>query len=78
MSAQGNMVASPGASAAHPLRTISFSDPAVTVERRSDGTIYLRPAKALGEYPPRLTDRLHHWARSERNRVFMAERAPGG
>jgi feruloyl-CoA synthase len=60
-----------------PLRPISFGDPAVTVERRDDGTIYLRPKIALGVYPSRLTDRLHHWARLEPNRVFMAERDGG-
>jgi feruloyl-CoA synthase len=63
----------------HPLRAISFGDPAVTVDRRDDGTIYLRPKIALGEYPVRLTDRLHHWAKAEPNRIFMAERdARGG
>ena len=65
----------------HPLRAISFGDPAVTVDRRDDGTIYLRPKIPLGEYPVRLTDRLHHWAKREPNRVFMAERdaaAAGG
>jgi feruloyl-CoA synthase len=62
----------------HPLRAISFGDPAVTVERRDDGTIYLRPKLALGDYPVRLTDRLHHWAAMEPNRIFMAERAAGG
>jgi feruloyl-CoA synthase len=61
----------------HPLRAISFDDPAVSVERRSDGTIYLRPRKSLGDYPRRLTDRLHHWATAEPSRVFMAERAGG-
>src|SRR5436190_22951981 len=60
-----------------PLRPISFGDPAVIVDRRN-GTIYLRPKIALGEYPLRLTDRLHHWARTEPNRIFMAERAAGG
>jgi len=40
-----------------PLRPISFGDPAVTIERRDDGTIYLKPKIALGEYPARLTDR---------------------
>src|SRR6202158_2907317 len=60
------------------LRPISFGDPAVTIERRDDGTIYLRPKKALGEYPVRLTDRLHHWAEAAPNRIFMAERDPGG
>jgi feruloyl-CoA synthase len=59
---------------AHPLRTISFSDPAVTIDRRDDGTLYLRPIVPLGEYPARLTDRLHHWAKAEPSRVFMAER----
>ena len=60
-----------------PLRAISFGDPAVSIERRSDGTIYLRPKTAIGEYPARLTDRLHHWAKAEPDRVFMAERDGG-
>jgi len=61
-----------------PLRAISFGDPDVSVDRRDDGTIYLRPKRPLGDYPVRLTDRLHHWARLEPNRVFMAERSKGG
>lgn len=63
---------------AHPLRKIAFGNPSVSIERRSDGTIYLRPQTALGEYPVRLTDRLHHWAQAAPNRVFMAERDEGG
>src|SRR6195952_2456955 len=59
---------------AHPLRAISFGNPDVTVERRDDGTIYLRPKAQLGDYPVRITDRLHHWASAEPNRVFMAKR----
>jgi feruloyl-CoA synthase len=63
----------------HPLRPISFSDPTVSVDRRADGTIYLRPDQALTEYPLRLTDSLHHWAQVAPDRVFMAERdAVGG
>jgi feruloyl-CoA synthase len=58
----------------HPLRAISFGNPAVRIDRRDDGTIYLKPKIALGEYPDRLTDRLHHWATLVPNRVFMAER----
>src|SRR5277367_4699344 len=61
-----------------PLRAISFGDPDVSIDRRDDGTIYLRPKIPLGEYPVRLTDRLHHWAKLEPNRVFMAEREHGG
>ena len=60
MSAQPNKSASNNS--AHPLRAISFGNPAVTVDRRADGTIYLRPKAALGDYPVRVTDRLHYWA----------------
>ena len=69
-------IAVPQRSAA-PLRAISFGDPEVTIERRDDGTIYLRPKRALGEFPVRLTDRLHYWAGIEPDRIFMAERDGG-
>ncbi|HEY7843940.1 MAG TPA: feruloyl-CoA synthase [Bradyrhizobium sp.] len=74
MSAQTN----PARAAAHPLRNISFSDPAVAIERRSDGTIYLRPRAPLGDFPDRITDRLHHWAAATPDNVFMAERVAHG
>jgi feruloyl-CoA synthase len=77
MSAQPN-ISIPAGSSDAPLRPISFGDPAVTIDRRDDGTIYLRPKIALDEYPARLTDRLHHWAREQPNRIFMAERDSGG
>ena len=77
MSAKPKMSTDRGGSA-HPLRAISFGNPAVNVERRDDGTIYLRPKTPLGDYPVRLTDRLHHWAKAEPNRVFMAERDGSG
>ncbi|MBR1125793.1 feruloyl-CoA synthase [Bradyrhizobium lablabi] len=76
MSARPNTVDKGGS--AHPLRAISFGDPAVNVERRDDGTIYLRPKQPLADYPVRLTDRLHHWAKAEPGRVFMAERNAAG
>ncbi|KAA0075020.1 feruloyl-CoA synthase [Tardiphaga sp. P9-11] len=66
------------AEAAHPLRSISYGDPAVTIERHDNGTIYLRPTNVIGDYPERVTDYLHHWARETPDRVFMAERAEGG
>src|ERR1700736_6987960 len=77
MSAKPDMSV-PTARSDAPLRPISFGDPAVSIDRRNDGTIYLRPKIALGEYPDRLTDRLHHWAKAEPNRIFMAERGKGG
>jgi feruloyl-CoA synthase len=77
MSAKPDM-SLPFAGNTHPLRAISFGDPAVSIDRRADGTIYLRPKIALGDYPPRLTDRLHHWAATDPNRIFMAERDTSG
>jgi feruloyl-CoA synthase len=76
MSAQPTM-SMPKAQSAAPLRAISFNDPAVGIERRDDGTIYLRPKMPLGDYPQRLTDRLHHWAKTAPDRIFMAERDGG-
>ena len=60
----------------HPLRPISFGQTAVTIDRRDDGTIYLRPKAQLRDYPypVRITDRLHHWANETPDRIFMAER----
>src|SRR6266481_3709619 len=77
MSVPDHREAPPRTDGAHPLRAISFGNPAVSIDRRDDGTIYLRPKIPLGEYPARLTDRLHHWANAEPNRVFMAERGAG-
>lgn len=77
MSAKPNLSAPVESGGKHPLRAISFGDPAVTVDRRDDGRIYLRPRAALGDYPVRLTDRLYHWAKAEPSRVFMAERDAG-
>ncbi len=78
MSAQANQSSMASEAASHPLRAISFGDPAVAVERRGDGTVYLRPKRALGDYPKRITDRLHHWAGAAPDRVFMAERSGPG
>ena len=75
MSAQTDTPISPRTA---PLRAISFGDPAVSVECRDDGTIYLRPTTALGDYPVRLTDRLHHWVRTAPDRIFMAQRDGAG
>ncbi|BBO10022.1 feruloyl-CoA synthase [Bradyrhizobium sp. TM102] len=77
MSAQPSSSSMERGASTFPLRPISFGDPVVDIERRDDGTIYLRPKQALGDYPVRLTDRLHHWASTSPDRVFMAEREGG-
>jgi len=53
MSVPDRSEAPPRADDAHPLRAISFGNPAVSIDRRDDGTIYLRPKIPLGEYPAR-------------------------
>src|SRR5258708_3721906 len=77
MSAKPN-ISVPAASSDAPLRPISFGDPVVSIDRRDDGTISRRPKIALGEVPLRLTARLHHWAKTQPNRIFRAERDGGG
>jgi feruloyl-CoA synthase len=44
------------------------------VERREDGTLFARSPHRLGPYPPRITDRLEHWAHVTPGRVFLADR----
>ena len=77
MSAQPSSSSTERGASTFPLRPISFGDPVVNIERREDGTIYLRPKQPLGDYPVRITDRLHHWAATTPDRVFMAEREGG-
>ena len=79
LSLQGSSQAPPPGGSSSPLRAISFGDPAVSVDRRADGTIYLKPHQTLDGYPARLTDSLYYWAEAAPDRVFMAERdADGG
>ena len=40
--------------------------------------MYVRPVEALGSYPPRLTDRLDHWAAKAPDRVFLGQRDASG
>jgi feruloyl-CoA synthase len=44
------------------------------VERRADGSIILRPRKAIDDYPARALDMLEHWAREAPERTFVAQR----
>jgi feruloyl-CoA synthase len=59
-----------------PLRPVKLGPPDVQIERKPDGTIYLRSPHPLGPYPDKLTQRLEHWAQAAPDRVFLAHRAP--
>ena len=48
------------------------------VERRADGTMFLRPRGEIAPYPARLTDLLEQWARLAPERTFVARRDKGG
>ncbi|HET7888228.1 MAG TPA: feruloyl-CoA synthase [Bradyrhizobium sp.] len=78
MSLQASAALPSSGGAPAPLRPISFKDPAITVDRRGDGTIYLRPSDLHIGYPVRLTDSLYRWANTAPDRVFMAEREAAG
>src|SRR3954471_8424004 len=56
-------------------RAVRLSAPEVQVDRRPDGTLFLKSGRALPRYPDKLTDRLVHWTNAAPDRVFMAERA---
>ena len=48
--------------------------PCDTVITRRGDCLYARSPHPLPEYPPRLTDRLEHWARHEPDRPFLCRR----
>ncbi len=49
----------------------------ILIDRKSDGTIYIRSPHQLDAYPDKLTERLVHWATRTPERVFMADRVDG-
>ena len=57
-----------------PLRPVRLGRPQPVLDRRADGTLYLRDAQALGRYHSRLTDPLDHWAKTAPQRIFLAQR----
>lgn len=59
-------------------RDVKLGRPDMEIERRADGTIYIRSREALGDYPDRLTDRLLHWAERSPERPFVAARDTDG
>jgi feruloyl-CoA synthase len=60
------------------LRPVELGPKGVLVERKADGTLYLRSPHALPSYPDTLTASLEHWAREAPKRIFLAQRDPQG
>ncbi len=61
-----------------PIREIRLAPTDVVMERKPDGTCYVRSKLDLGPYPARMTDRLDHWAKLTPDRVFIAQRTKEG
>ncbi len=55
-------------------RPLEFPVTHVVVREAPGGVRYMKAEKPLGEYAPRLTDRLVHWARVQPDRTFVARR----
>jgi feruloyl-CoA synthase len=61
-----------------PIREIRLAPTDVVIERKPDGTIYVRSKLELGPYPRRMTDRLDYWAEHTPDRTFIAQRTKEG
>lgn len=61
-----------------PIREIRLAPTDVVVDRKPDGTIYVRSKLELGPYPRRMTDRLDYWAERTPDRTFIAQRTKEG
>jgi feruloyl-CoA synthase len=61
-----------------PVRPVKLEKPEIDIERRPDGTMLIRSRFPLDDYPPRITDRLVHWAKQTPDRTFMAARDANG
>jgi feruloyl-CoA synthase len=64
--------------AASPVRPVRLGPREVTIDRRADGTIYVRSVHALAPYPTKLTERLERWADAAPDRSFLAQRDAAG
>src|SRR5690606_17693614 len=63
---------------AAPYRPVNVSGRDYEIDRRPDGTIYMRSPHKLGPYPVKLTERLEYWAKVAPDRTFMAQRGEDG
>lgn len=60
-----------------PLRPVRLWQPEIVWDRRADGSVVVRQAAPLGDWPRRMSDRIDHWAAVDPGRVWMTERVGG-
>ena len=58
-----------------PWRSVRLGDLTPIIDERGDGTVVMRAAQPLDDYPRTLTDRLMHWAEVAPDRTLLAWRA---
>jgi feruloyl-CoA synthase len=69
----------PDASAAAPYRPVALGGSLrARFTPRADGATIVTSSEPLGPYPPRITDRLLHWAAVAPDRTLVAKRRNGG
>src|SRR4051794_32054475 len=59
-------------------RSVRFGIDSVNVTQDQNGNTRVIASHALDAYPPRMTDRLQHWATQTPERTFMAKRDSAG
>ena len=61
-----------------PLRPVRLWQPVVRWDKRADGSILVWQEGRLSGWPDRMSDRIHHWAGLDPDRIWMAERDGAG
>jgi feruloyl-CoA synthase len=64
--------------AGSPIRAVRLGPADYTLDRATDGTLYIRSPHKLPAYPDKITECLVHWAHLAPDRVFMADRGNDG
>jgi feruloyl-CoA synthase len=57
-----------------PLRAVRLGALDAVLDRRADGTIYIRTSQDIGRYHRKLSEPLEYWAKAAPDRVFLAQR----
>src|SRR5580658_7057509 len=60
------------------VRHVRLRTSGASIERRSDGSMLIRPDEPLGPYPKVLTDRVAGWAKTAPDRICAAKRDSEG
>jgi len=59
-------------------RGVRFGIGGVKVDPQDSGAVHVKVQQELGQYPVRLTDKLHHWVAVAPDRTYMARRDKDG